>query len=589
MTAHKTLDLLKRGPMRPPRPDALGNAACLVVVDSSGPHCERSIVEPTVIRALEHFGIPYRLVDLARTPLATEDLNASALVLLAQNGLGASLSPEHARTLAEAVRAGVGLVNLDFDLRACPGPLRELFGFDRISPHLHAINRLRIGPHPHYITAMQEPAEAHTLDRMVSAAMVESWRPDVAVLAQGVLGKDQLVYTRHLVPGSAMVPGNYPALFAARMGTGRAVQFAINLRIWLEGTFGHGRELDDLFWRSIVWAARKPFSANIVPPFVCLSIDDCDGRTDFQYVRIAHRHGFVPLPSVNIRLVPERLYAVIRQLVESRAALFNTHALDYYNLLCYNFGQGECTTDELDQRFALHDAFWDHVGARHCKTFRGHWGEFGVRALPYFKKRGILFFNPVLTPGLTKVDQAGTGGYWPYGLKNRMYDRLPDDPEIFGVSSFPPRHSEDFLSGTTTHLDENPTDDVQKAARSAARIIGLGLRSGFFGELTTHEQKFDVLSMDLWDQIIARAKQLTSNQEIILADNDEISRYLRSKYFSSIVRTETEGTSLRVRFAGQTSSPLRLSVFSNEDDTVRRQYLDVEPFEDETEVRWSGS
>jgi hypothetical protein len=366
------------------------------------------------------------------------------------------------------------------------------------------------------------------------------------------------------------------------------VQFAINVRIWLQGTFGHGRELDDLFWRSIVWAARKPLAANITPPFVCLSIDDCDGRTDFQYVQIGHRHGFIPLPSVNIRVVPERLFPKIRKLVQSRAALFNTHALNYYELLCYDFGKGECTTEQLDERFALHDAFWDRLGVRPSETFRGHWGEYGVRSLSYLKERGMHFLNPVLVPGLLKMDQAGSGGYWPYGLKNRMYDRLPDDPEMFGVSSFPPRHAEDFLTGTTTYLAESPTNDVEKAARSAAKIVSQGLRSGFFGELVTHEQKFDAVPMDVWDQMLARVGQLMAGQEKVFADHDEISHYMRSKYSTSIVQADAKGGSVRVQLTGHASSPLRLSMFSNEDDGVRREYMDVEPFEDQAEVTWPG-
>ncbi len=184
------------------------------------------------------------------------------------------------------------------------------------------------------------------------------------------------------------------------------MQFAVNARIWLQSVFGHAREMDDLFWRSIVWAARKPLAAHMVPPFVCLSIDDCNGRSDFQYAEIAHRHRYVSLPTMNIDVVPQRLYPQIRRLVESGAALFNTHALDYYELLCYNFGCGECTTGELDERFAVHDAFWKKLGVRHSQTFRGHWGEYGVRALPYLKQRGMPFLNPVLLPGLLKIDQG---------------------------------------------------------------------------------------------------------------------------------------------------------------------------------------
>ena len=556
-----------------------------MVVDSDGAYWQRSIVDKTILVALEHFGVPYRILDLAIDRFTPETLGGCAAILLAQNGLGQSLTDRRQQDIAEAVSTGVGLVNFDYDLRLYGGPLLEIFGFERVDQNPYATNQIRIREEPHYITAMQDPGESHRLEQMVSAVMVKRWGHDVDVLAHGILGKEQLIHSRHLVPGNAMEPGDYPILFAARRGKGRAVQFTVNLRIWLNNVFGHGREMDDLFWRAIVWAARKPFAANMLPPFVCMSVDDCNGRTDFRYAEVAAEHGFVSLPTVNIRNVPKRLLPKIRQLVQSGKALFNTHALDYYELLNFNFGKGECTPQELDARFALHDAFWKEVGVRPSETFRGHWGEYGVKALPYFKQRGILYFNPVLAMGLLKMEQPGAAGYWPYGLTNRMYDHLPDDAELFGFSSFPPRGREDFLTGCTALCGENPTNEIAKAARSAARAIKHGLRSGFFGELVTHEQKFDALGVDAWDRILARCGELTQDYEQIFADHDHIAHYLRSKHGTSIAEANTAGGSIRVRMVGRASTPLQLSVFHDDPSDVRREYREVEPLGEQTNVR----
>jgi len=253
---------------------ARGNGACLVVVDSRGSYWQRCIVEETILVALEHFGMPYRILDLASERPTAETLGTCAVILLAQNSLGESLLEEESRAVADAVREGVGLVNFDCDLRLYHPALLELFGFDRAEFQVYATNQIRICDRSHYITGMQDPDECHCFEQMTSAVVVKSWGDGVEVLARGVLGKDQLVHSRHLIPGSSLVPGHWPALFAARRGKGRAVQFAINMRVWLKSTYGHGRKMDDLFWRAIVWAARKPFVANMVPPLVCLSIDD---------------------------------------------------------------------------------------------------------------------------------------------------------------------------------------------------------------------------------------------------------------------------------------------------------------------------
>lgn len=47
--------------------------ALLVLVDSRGSYTDTSIVDQTVLVALQHFGFPFRLHDLAAGPL-THDL-----------------------------------------------------------------------------------------------------------------------------------------------------------------------------------------------------------------------------------------------------------------------------------------------------------------------------------------------------------------------------------------------------------------------------------------------------------------------------------------------------------------------------------
>jgi hypothetical protein len=390
-----------------------------------------------------------------------------------------------------------------------------------------------------------------------------------------------------LAPGAVLEPGNPPVVFAAARGQGRAVQFTVNLRIWLNEVFGHGRALDDLFWRAIVWAARKPFVANMIPPFVCLSIDDCDGRTDFEYVRIAANHGFVPFVSLDIRNVPRETFSTIRELVQTGKAIFNTHALDYYELLTYNFGSGDCSRAELDRRFGEHDAFWDEIGVPPSRTFRGHWGENGANALPYLRDRGMTLFSSPQAMGLLKIDQCVGEGYWPYGRMDRMYDRLPDDSDFVGFGSFPPRGHEDFLVGCFTIQGRAVASDPEKAANIGAKTLAAGLRSRFFGDLCTHEQSFEAVSLDAWEQVLRRTVELTQRHDVLFAYHDQIGECLRAKLGACISDARTESHSLRMLVSGRTATPVRLSVFRNEHEGVRTEYREVEPFE--IESRWEES
>ena len=574
----------RKGFVKRERHSTSGAGALVVVVNSAGAYWDHCIVDETVLVALEHFGMPYRVLDLAVERPTAESLNNCACIVLAQNRLGSALSESETQVICDAVKAGAGLVNFDNDLRLYASPLLEIFGFERINPYPYATNIMRILESGHAIAAMQTPGECHDFDRMVSAVIVEKWRDDVAPLADGILGKEQLIYTRHLAPWSAFEPRNHACLFAARWGKGKAVQFTLNPRVWRSGFYGHARGMDDLFWRSTVWAARKPFVANMIPPFVALSVDDCSGRHDFAYADVAAEHGYVPLLALFINWVPERLHPKIKEGLISGRIAFTSHALDYYHLLVYNFGRGECTPDELRKNFAADDAFWKKVGAAPGATNRLHWGEYGVAALPFLKERGRIFFNPALQHGLPKMDAFLDKGFWPYSLQTCYYDYLPDDDDFFAFGTTFTRGNEDFLSGCTVYLRESDKSDVEKAATSAADRIQKGLRAAFFGELITHEQKVGGLSIEEWGRVLTRTDELTRHVEKMHASHDDIGRYLKGKDGVHIAQAIVEGDQARCVLRGKTTVPLRLSIFRDEGDDIVREYKAVTSFEGESQI-----
>jgi len=562
-----------------------GNGALLAVVDSNGSYWDRCIVDETVLVALEHFGMPYRLLDLAEKKLGPETLGNCAGIILAQNRLGESITESETRCIAEAVKNGTGLVNFDHDLRLYKAPLLEIFGFDRINPHPCATNVLRIRRNDHYITHLQTSGEYHDFDKMVTAIIVEGYRSDVVALAEGVLGKEQLVHIRHIAPWSAFEPRNHPFLFATRWGAGKAVQFTVSPRIWRTHFFGHARRIDDLFWRSILWTARKPFASNMVPPFVVMSIDDCSGRHDFAYADIAGEHGYFPVPSVFLKDVPERLFPKIRDGLDSGKIDYRSHALSYYEKLDCHFGRGECSTDELKERFAFDDAWWRRIGAVPGIVNRLHLGEIGRRVLPFLKERGRVFFCPACQLGVPKTDQCLSDGHWPYELRNCYYDYLPDDHDFFIFSCMYPRGQEDFLSGCTTNLRESEHNDVEKAAYGAAGRIHHGLRGGFFADLVTHEQKFEALSLEEWERILARTEQLTGRYEKIHAHLDDIGSYLKGKDGVWISESTVEEGRIRLKLKGTTQVPLKISVFRDEGDSVVREWTAVSAFDEQVAVQ----
>jgi hypothetical protein len=591
--------MLRRGRVSRERHSAAGDLALLVLVDSGGAYHARSIVEETVLVALEHWGLPYRLLDLAVERPTVEALAGCAGLVVAQDGVGGRLNAAETRLIADAVAAGMGLVNLDWDLRQWAAPLWEVFGFEEVERLPIASNVLRVMGNDHYITWQQEAGALHRSQRMVTALVVRGWGEAVRPLVEVALGKDQLVYMRHLVPGNAWEPGHYPVVFAGRWGQGKAVQWAVNPRLWRAGAWGHLRGLDDVLWRSVLWAARKPLVANAMPPLVTMSFDDCSGRHDFQYLEVCNRHGYTPLASLFIDTVKDKHLPLLRGLASDGKILVNTHGFDYYDLQLYDFGMGEFTPAQLEERFARESAFYAKLGAQPCRTIRHHWGEDGFRALPFLKDRGRTFICTPFHIGEHKADQYCHGdgrypvpageGYWPYDMVQCFYDFLPDDNDFYIFGSFGERHLADFMTGATLWLQESPTNDLEKVARQGAAQLRHGLANGFYAEFLTHEAKLGVLDLASWDAILRRIAALTDRLEMITSDHDAIGAYLRDKDRTRIVRAERAGGGFGCQLVGQAAGSLKLSVYKDVGDGVERRYLTLGAFDGQAAIQAPAS
>jgi hypothetical protein len=365
----------------------------------------------------------------------------------------------------------------------------------------------------------------------------------------------------------------------------------MNPRLWRKSALGHVEGLDDVFWRGIVWAARKPFVANTIPPFVTMSFDDCSGRHDFRYLDICTKHGYVPLVSLYLDNMREKHRATLREKVEAGDIVVDTHGSDYYKLQYYDFGVDDFSEEEVQRLFQMEDDFYRWLGVSPCRTVRSHWGEHGLRSLPYLKERQRTLICVPIHIGEHKADQFRTDageGYWPYDTVKCFYDYLPDDNDFYIFGVFNQRELADFLTGATMSLRESPFNDLEMAADHAAGQLRRGLGSGFYGEVLTHEQKLAVLTLEEWDRILARTAEKTSRFEKIRSTHDDIAEYIKSKDESWISLADGVGAGTRCELSGRATCPLRLSRFVNTEDGVDRDFLDVPAFDDHVQVELPG-
>lgn len=251
-----------------------GNDTVVVLVDSTNPTgYNTDPSNPGEFQRyaqlyLDHLQLPYVTVDVSTI---TPPSNLSSRALIMTGHAGVNLSSSWQTAITNAVSAGAGFVNLDYStsigamshIRAIFGATGAVQGTQSSSIDIPAA-LLPGGATPHFIDALQrkflgDPAGDIVYNFHQNSANV------VPTIAATVLQSATGTVIAKL--------GTDPLIMATAFGSGRAVNFGTYLYLQ-EGGFGFVEGVDDLFWRSLVWAARKPFVVRGYPRYFSVQMDD---------------------------------------------------------------------------------------------------------------------------------------------------------------------------------------------------------------------------------------------------------------------------------------------------------------------------
>jgi hypothetical protein len=558
-----------------------GNGCLGVIVDTTAAD-KWPAVDETIFAALQHLGLPYRVLDLSQARLPAEALGAFRAVLLAQAHLGGRLAPADAEALRAAVRAGMGLVCFDGDLTAYPAALREVFGLPGDGFTLQR-QRVRLGSDDQFITGTRERGEMLTFDRPVDVCRVDA--PGWADPGHCLLTTDD----------------GWPALVAHAYGQGRVVAWTLSPLIWSQSCFGHGMGLDDLFWKGIVWAARKPFVMRAMPPFVTFVLDDASSSYNhFRYLDAFNDHGYIPHVGVYLDDIDKVMHDVqgqdsqaLKAKHDAGLATVAAHGFSYDHEIFYDH-VARCAWpgDVLAENFQRFDQTFRQWGIEHSRMLNAHFGEVGLNALPYLRERGIEFLATTMPYGQAWFEPEGTRRPWkdpaPYHNIGFVFDTQPGAPEFFVTTArLKPREmtgapliAVDFLWGHTIFWDEHPADNnLAGAAEQALAQMRRGLDSLFYGELMTHEQRLAVLSMHELDQTLTLIDRGLAKYGCIHRSYEYIAEYARSKVNSRLTAVNVDGGGqITCDLAGRTSLTTSLYLFTEWDGTIQQRFVDVPPF-----------
>ena len=409
-----------------------------------------------------------------------------------------------------------------------------------------------------------------------------------------------------------------PALVTETYGKGKVVLFTLSPKVWTKEYFGHGGGLDDIFWKSIVWAARKPFVMLAMPPFVTIRIDDCSGANDFEWVKILNKHGFVPHVSLFTENIGKKGAKIIKELYDAEVAEFSVHAFTWTKQVFWkpkspiDHSEGEeYSEEELKDFFKKLDDLCDKWGIKWSRVLTAHFGEVGKNVLPFLKERGITYLAMPYIFGVPYVEyklsalnlpKAKLKRLRPFNGQGGIIDYHPDYPEFFIASPSYSDLPKSVLQRLTSKGVITPEGqiydflwetartkvDVELAAWYAAFGIKLCLDNLSFAVLVTHEQNIAVLNNEEWDRLLSRVDELTSKYEKIYKSWSYISEYAENLHNSHLTYANYNATTgeAQCRLEGKSNMPLYLYVFRDESDRIKRCFKEIPPYEGEISINF---
>ena len=551
----------------------MGNISVVCLVDSAETS-EYSILDDAIWCALKHFGVPFEVFDLSKTDISHETLSSHSLIIIAQDGLGAALSIEEAENIADSVKEGTGLVSFDGRVDEYRDPLKKMLGISTSPEPTHQeslmVSAVRTVNNTHFITYTREIGSVLKFKKPVLMGNVTEVRKNSQILLVGAFN-------------------GRPVVFTTTFGEGKAVIFTLSLKVWLPEYLGHAQGLDDVFWKSLVWAAKKPFVMFAIPPFVTIRIDDCSGANDhFGYIDILNKHNYIPNIGLFTENITEADAKVIKEKYDAGLAEFSPHALTTHKLIYFDpkipehDGGKERTESELKKMFKRLDEQFTSWGIKPSKVLNYHWAELGKNALPFLKKRGITFLHgPAWNFGEAWNAPHEDLKIKPYGMIGKMggyfYGKHPQDPDFYIFMAFPSGYPlTDFLGGGIVK-----SNSIEEAARIASHTIKLGLDSLFFGCPLTHEYLISCLTSEEFDRLLTIVDKLTERYHKIFKGLDYIGEYLKNRDQCSISEVKYDKATNKIEciIKGKSTMPLYLYVYREKGSSVEYRLQEIPSFE----------
>jgi hypothetical protein len=528
---------------------------------------------------LDNFGVPYTVQDISANPPDT-NLSRYALLIIGHRQLDtatAFLDATAQSAIWTAVSNGTGLVNFDNDLASGSAPryafIQHIFNFGYVpggSAAAISFPATETKGQMSYVTSRHAPNESITLRGSISVTGLTLPTNATAVA----------------------VASSRPLLIIKKYGQGRVVQWASY--DWMSySALGPFAGMDDLVWRGLVWAARKPFVMRSMPNLVTMRVDDVAGP--FGWVHIANESGFKPFLALFVNMIDDTEAADLSGLVNGGNATASIHSWDFGDAFFYwNHAAGAPWPDNVISNNFYIGGQW-HLTHRIpiSRVVASHYSEFGLNAFAGLQAWGVEFFPIEVTPGGVwhtgipwlqegpfRLFQSGAGdSLWP--LYYADFLTVPGHPEFNGVffNQYTEVRDMTVAGGTYNCGEFCPDNDVVGSVGRGTKMVRRGLDSLCLATLLTHDRYLAPITgsadpsnvtSNNWRAILSGITNNLASYQPIYVTLDYGCQYARALKTSRVLTSDYNPMTGRLTAygTGRTDLDTTFQIYLGDDNTI---------------------
>ncbi|MBN2613905.1 MAG: DUF4082 domain-containing protein, partial [Bacteroidales bacterium] len=508
---------------------------------------------------LINFGIPYDLIDVVSDTLP--DLNNYAVIIFGHNRVYESDYP--ITQLENVISNGVGLYSFDPHLFDYSSNFNTLTSTNSVVSTQVLINNTN-----HFITEFHEP------DSFSPNSNIVPLRYDLSVTQRSNLNGGINLAT---VTSS----GNTASLLQiASFGNGRIVRWTSYDWVY-DYILGPVSGLDDIIWRGIVWAARKPFVMMGLPPMLTMRVDDVDGlgggvTDNFRWIQVCNEFGVIPWCGTFNNTIPVNYISTFRTLLNNNQATAFPHAFSPEEFIYFNHNN----LPDFDPVQNIQNArdFYIANNLPFSKYCVPHYYEISSATLPVIDAIGIEFIAIHMLPD---NPYYGGGASWincgPYRINRDGYPTYVGPVYYGGTVNL---NGIEFFNCLAEIRDDGgyewfPDNDVAATSARGIRHLRRSFNSMVLASLFTHEQYFEAINETNWREIFSRITSSVSEFNPAYTSTDYAIQYIRAKNNIAITNVVETLENVEITISGSNDMETKCMLFSESDGQISHRYVQL--------------